>query len=269
MLKFIAGKIAGLIRRVKVNRVTFKSIGDQEFVCKTRHPLSQLLIIPGNIVLRWRKVPVQVLSTGEWIKWERKLAPIQIDNDRFSPRTLTLARIPGTPLIDILASSDFSVDQKLEFILISVKSLQHFHNRDCEVTEHGSVKLSHGDATVRNVMIDLKLKTATWFDFDLRHDLKVEANARHADDLRALLFSAAHYFPDESLTTLVHLIREIYDQSEVWQKLAQQVSSRWFNLDLFHLAHTRPVNQADIKLVASGSPLDRTQAILKAVRDSN
>ena len=240
MLKFIARKIAGLIRCVKVNRVTFQTIDDQEFVCKTRHPLSPLLIFPGNIVLRWRKVPVRVLFTRQWIEWERKLAPINFNNDQSSPRTLMLARIPGTPLVDVLASSNVSTDQKLEVMSISVNSLRGFHERCCETNEHGSIQLSHGDATVRNLMIDLESTSTNWFDFDLRHDLQLPANARHADDLRALLFSAAHFFDIEDLSKLVDVAHSAYGHHHVWDELAAQVTSRWFGLDLFHLAHIRP-----------------------------
>ena len=264
MLKLIAEKIAGLIRCVKVNRVTFQTIGDREFVCKTRHPLSQLLIIPGNIVLRWRKVPVRVLSMGEWIEWEGKLAPIEIEYDQSSPRTLMLARIPGTPLVDILASPCVSTDEKWDVIVISVNALRQFHERCCDATAHGSTKLSHGDATARNVMIDQELETSTWFDFDLRHDLHAPAIARHADDLRALLFSAAHFFKEKDLSRLVNVVRSEYDHQPVWNELAAQISSRWFGLDLFHLAHIRPPPPPDATTFTENASA-KTELLTRAI----
>lgn len=270
----IALTIAGMIRKVQVNRVTFQTIDDREFVCKQRHPFSWLLIFPGNLVLRWRKVPVRVLPTQQWMEWERTIAPVDHEVEELAPRTLTLAKIEGSPLAKTWSTSDVQTDQKLEIISVATAELLNFHQRHCYVPGLGQTPISHGDATIRNVMIDQTNQTATWFDFDLQHDMQINAVARHADDLRALLFSAAHFFPVDDLKELVRITRNSYDQPDVWNELSAQIISRWFGFDLFHLAHTRPLSppirdrqhQVNDLLTAQN---DKTRTLIRAVCNAN
>ena len=158
---------------------------------------------------------------------------------------------------------DISIDKRLSHAGMALRSLTQFHQHIITLEPDDTVLLSHGDATVRNVMFDATTNSVTWFDFDLRHDLTVSATARHADDLRAFLFSAAHYFSMEDLPDLVRVARENYSDSKVWVELSKQVSSPWFRFDLFHLAHTLPpkhkANQqrSPCLLYTSPSPRDR------------
>jgi len=265
-IHFIASTAGAMIRLVNVNRVTFAKTGDHEFVLKERHWLSPLLIVPGNPVLRWRRTPVRVLSTQQWKRWERTIAPLDQVCDVASSRALPIAKIAGTSLAQILSNCDISCEQKIAVVALAASALHQFHQRECDTPEHGRVILSHGDASVRNVMISPESKTATWFDFDLRHDLNFPPVDRHADDLRALLFSAAHYFPLKHIAELVGVTHRHYPQRDVWHELSQQVNSRWFCVDLFHFAHTRPLMPAGKKLTSNGSPHSRTVALSEAIR---
>jgi hypothetical protein len=264
----LVASVAASIRAVHINRVRFQNVGGRTFVLKERHLFSWVLIIPGNFVFRWRQVPVQVLDTNQWKAWERAVVPLEHPPQEPNSRSLAIPEIDGIPLCQLLGDGNILAEQKLELVSLAARSLRKFHQREIDAPAHGSIRLSHGDATVRNVMISREMQTATWFDFDLRHDLRVKPNDRHADDLRALLFSAAHYFPDENLMTLVRVIKETYDQANVWEKLAQQAHGQWLNLDLFHLAHTRPIHEAGKKPVAGRISLDRNHAIAKAVGDN-
>ena len=114
-------------------------------------------------------------------------------------------------------------------------------------------------------MMGLDADTATWFDFDLRHDLNIPAPLRHADDLRALLFSAAHYFSLENLADLVHITKKTYDEGEVWHELARQLNDRWFRLDVFHFAHTRPPTPTKIKLAFGDFSHRQTTALVELI----
>ena len=85
----------------------------------------------------------------------------------------------------------------------------------------------------------VETQTAEWFDFDLRHDFRVAAVQRQADDLRSLLFSAGYFLPEAALGKLVDLVKRAYPCEDVWAALQRQLLSGWFWLDLFHLSQTR------------------------------
>ena len=261
----VASLAGALIRLVKVNRVTFRKMGDREFVFKERHRLSWLLILPGNLVLRWRQVPVQVLPTHQWKAWERTVTPFDHTCDETSSRALTIAKIEGVPLAQLLSHSDLQIAQKLNLVSLAAAALHGLHQQVRETSDFGRIQLSHGDATVRNAMMGLDSDTATWFDFDLRHDLNIPAPLRHADDLRALLFSAAHYFSLENLADLVHITKKTYDEGEVWHELARQLNDRWFRLDVFHFAHTRPPTPTKTKLAFGDFSHQQTTALVELI----
>lgn len=262
---FAASLAGALIRLVKVNRVTFRKMGDHELVAKERHWLSWLLILPGNLVLRWRQAPVRVLPTHQWKAWERTVTPFDHACDETSSRTLTIAKIDGVPLAQLLSHSDLPIEQKLNLISLAATALHGLHQQVRETSEFGDVRLSHGDATVRNVMMGLNSDTATWFDFDLRHDLNISAVLRHADDLRALLFSAAHYFPPENLTDFVHITRKTYHEGEIWHELDRQLNNRWFCVDVFHFAHTRPPTPTKTKRTFGIFSHQQTTALVELI----
>ena len=57
------------------------------------------------------------------------------------------------------------------------------------------------DATAENHCVDDLRQSASWFDFGTRHRADIPEIHRHADDLRALVFSSA-----------VHMAADQYDQ---------------------------------------------------------
>ena len=122
------------------------------------------------------------------------------------------------------------------FVLLSIatESLRKFHATEIQVAGARSCLLSHGDASINNVLYDSETQVATWFDFDLRHDFRCEATSRHADDLRSLLFSAVHLFDVDSIEDWIRSQRMAYPSDEVWAALAKQLSGRWFAFDIFH-----------------------------------
>ena len=140
-IHFIASTAGAMIRLVNVNRVTFRKTGDHEFVIKKRHWLSPLLIVPGNLVLRWRRTPVRVLSAQQWRRWERAILPLDQVCDVASSRALPIAKIAGTPLAQILSNRDISLDQKIAVVSLAASALHQFHQRECDTPEHGRVIL--------------------------------------------------------------------------------------------------------------------------------
>lgn len=187
--------------------------------------------------------------------------------------TLRLARLKGTTLARLLqlehledwphplAGSGKDTDSgpepledlKLNSVRWAAKGLYQFHQRALEgpvpnrpgdsrsppnpqadLRQTPTVLLSHADATVTNVMVDWQEQRATWFDFDLRHDLTTAAELRQADDLRAFLYSAAISSPWRDLEEVVQVVQEEYSTPAVWRALRNQVADDRLQLDWFH-----------------------------------
>ena len=84
--------------------------------------------------------------------------------------------------------------------------------------------------------MDAENHSAQWIDFDVRHWLSIPAPKRHADDLRAFLFSAARPLSEEAVPEFLSMAQRQYDDREVWDCLKDQLTSAWFRFDAFHLA---------------------------------
>ncbi len=246
-LTHIIGIFSIGISRVKINRVSFKKQNGQATVIKTRTPLSWILIAIGNFVFQFRGSPVRVLHTTEWIAWEsiiQHLTSGDFPNQPEPPsRLLVLNKIPGQKLDNLLNQSSHAHGLKL--CGIATQSLYQFHQHPVKLKGNEKTLLSHGDASVHNVLIDEENLSATWFDFDLRHNLDKPKNWRHADDLRALLFTTACYFRTEQLDELIRVIRLNYQSEEVWSSLRQQIGCFWFDFDVFHAAQIRRCRSID------------------------
>ena len=67
----------------------------------------------------------------------------------------------------------------------------------------------------------------------------MDADQRHADDLRSLIFSAGVFCPAEELESIVSMVKHEYRCDRVWAALQSQLVSRWFWFDLFHLSQIR------------------------------
>lgn len=203
----------------------------------------------GNIVFRRRTVPVVVLRRRSWETWQRKIlqATARPGDDPIEPppnKVMLWPLIKGRPLVEFISDQQQPVDttltQTAELLRAALVRLYQLHQTEIEI-DGTQLWVSHGDASVANVMFDQETQTMTWFDFDLRHDLSVSAKNRHADDLRSFLFTAVESLPpgvfsDADVTGLLNSIKPAYPRSEVWEALLRIVGDRWFECDLFHRA---------------------------------
>jgi len=226
------GLLSNRIRAVDINRVWF----DQNKFCKSRRWWGWVLILIGNPVLACRQVPVSVLFTSQWIRWEGKIK--QVCNGETIPagHVLVCDQITGVSLTDWLIESCEMKDRRLEVLKLAVSGLQQFHRLEVDDGRGQRSLLSHGDATLNNALYDAEDRSVQWIDFDLRHWLNVSAPQRHADDLRAFLFSAVRHLPDDEIRGFLSAMRQQYDAPLVWSCLRSQLSSRWFQFDVFHQA---------------------------------
>jgi hypothetical protein len=190
----------------------------ERVVTKRRSAAADFLIPPGNLLLAWHPVAVRMVSVDDWARWEARLYErlhglrVRRDGD-----TLLLPRLPGEPVSHQLHDP--------RALPAAVEALYALHGHDLR-----GQPLSHGDATAHNVLFDGQ--TARWFDFDAMHDQRLSARRRHADDLRALLFSAVGCAPQRLEAMLEAVLA--YPDASVLRELAAQVTSRRLALSPYH-----------------------------------
>lgn len=157
--------------------------------CRTRW--SAVLIPPGNAYLRFQGALSTALPRSAWLEWELAVGcalerHVCVLNDQ---RGLQFDDHPGISLAELLRSG-ISWQEKRDAIQWAATALRSLHQTRINACGLADWPLSHGDATSRNVIIDHVSRTATWIDFDTRHHPRLAAAIRHADDLRALLWSS-------------------------------------------------------------------------------
>ena len=237
--------VAWCISRVRINRITFKVIDGEEFVLKKRTLISPVSIAIGNCVLSLRRVPVRVLHYAQWIDWDRQIQKVMASaTSQETPLGLLVSRKPGRPLSELIGEEAIENDRVTEVFSLALRELYRLHQLEVENGSSANAQtilFSHGDASVSNVLHDTVTNQVCWFDFDLRHDLRQPANLRHADDLRAFLFTAMQClsnkgWSEELIQQFRDAMRSAYPAEDVWQALDEITSSRWFAIDLFHRA---------------------------------
>ena len=237
--------IAWCISRVRINRITFQMIDGEEFVLKKRTPISPVLIAIGNCVLFLRRVPVEVLHYRDLVDWDRQVqSAMSSVASQETSQGLLVSRRPGRPISDLIAERAIENDRIIEVLSIALRELHRLHQIAVEIGRGKDIRhlpFSHGDASVTNALFDVETSQVCWFDFDLRHDLRQPAALRHADDLRAFLFTAERCLPiefhsEKAILTFKDAMRLAYPDEQVWQSFEEIIHSRWFAMDLFHRA---------------------------------
>ena len=201
---------AKMLARIELHRVQTLDTTGGAIVWKTRRRTSRIAVSAGNLFLKMQRAGVEVLTTDEWLRWELAVWSAKnrsaLDNDvnKVSQRAaypcvqsngLLIPRLPGEPLSRILADARRPIGSRLQCVGWALQSLEHLHSHSADWGDGLVQPISHGDATAENVIIDISNQSACWIDFDTRHRASLRAIERHADDLRALVFSTAYHLP--------------------------------------------------------------------------
>lgn len=248
---------------VSVNHVHI-DLGQSNSIIKTRSIWNWIPVTIGNIVFRFRDPAIRVLPTSEWIEWELAIHSRMGQKCERIRSGIRNAKLPGEPLDKLLKQTQYSEQQKRGWVELACRELASLHRIRLEP---GNVIMSHADASVSNVMIvqadgrsseetqASARPSATWFDFDLSHDLSVAMIERQADDLRALIFTALVCCRWNEVKSLIDGLKIAYASPEVWAALKQIVTGGKLDRDVFHLAQLRRANPlrahwAQLELVA-------------------
>jgi tRNA A-37 threonylcarbamoyl transferase component Bud32 len=229
--------VGRLLSQLRLHDITIVSENSRPFVVKRRRRLASLTIRLANLCLRWEHVRVRVLSDRDWKQREIAMAMLMKgEPPRIGPRgELLLPHRAGRPLSEWLAETELSIETKCRFVTAAARALAELHDLHDPATGRA---VSHGDGTARNVLVDPadEAGTAAWIDFDTAHINSAEEDWRKADDLRALLCSAAAALPPETYGELFRAVADGYGQRESWERLANHLERMRLRPTLFHLA---------------------------------
>jgi hypothetical protein len=230
-----------LLSEIELNAVCAIRVNQHTYYAKRRLWFVAPLIALGNVYLKRLGAHAQVLSNHEWCSWEtevyRAIYNIELSTDRSG--RLLIPAFPGISLAAFLDSEFYSEAQKLRAIRSAVQALCRLHSVAIQWPDGQARPLSHGDATVENVVIDHAQMSASWFDFDTIHDSLMDTAWRHADDLRAFTFSAAQRLPAETYPRVTQTILENYRSARTLDALVEAVAFRRTRPICFHLAQAR------------------------------
>jgi hypothetical protein len=221
-----------------------QSPGREPTVAKRRRWFGSLLIPPGNLCLRLMRSGVRVLSETEWQARERALSRVLdgIELETESRGWLVFPQWTGVVLADYARCRIDPATARLQGLAAASRALRDLHRVELSRPDGGCERLSHGDATLRNVLFDPETGSARWFDFDMAHEPDLAPGWRHSDDLRALVYSAVESFADVPVALLLRTIGNAYDDPGPWEQIRHQLARGTLHRSPLHFAQACPLD---------------------------
>ena len=236
--------LGAVMARCRLHQICYVDQGDVAVVIKSRRSGSRVAIYSGNLYLKLQKCEVEILRTDEWIRWEKAVQSAmnrttcvqKAESIADNSHTFTRRYVSGSSLRDVLNEGLYSEEVKFSAIGWAVDSLCQLHLRSADWGSGVNQSVSHGDATVNNVIVNVDLQEANWIDFDMRHLPNVSELDRHADDLRALIFSAATCLPVSRLQRLAETAIASLNDRCLLTRFRDRLANEWSQLNTFQLA---------------------------------
>ena len=244
-LRYEARRLTGRILACgRLHRIRYDRVADIDIVLKSRRLGSRLAIAVGNLYLRWQRSEVVVLTDHAWLHWESAVEAATRHGVVFqtppSPhenfRGLISRLCPGCSLRSILTDPACSRNEKFAAIRWAMAALHQLHRHQADWGHGIRQSISHGDATVNNVIVDAKTHSATWIDFDTRHHPPLCKLDRHADDFRALIYSAAALLPRSCCPRLAAEFTASQPEAALLHRFRQRLTTDWSKPGTFQLA---------------------------------
>jgi hypothetical protein len=195
--------------------------------CKRRKRSARYVLPLGNAYLACQGATARVLPLGDWMSWELAVAQVlgRATNVAADGAGLVIPSATGKSLGTILREDGLLVD-KLSALKSAASALRELHTKSMHRTDAPRWPLSHGDATCDNTIVNATADRAEWIDFDMRHEWSLGPDERHADDLRALVFSAAASLPASLHGACVESLLDGYGEPGIVRKLGQLLEAQ-------------------------------------------
>jgi hypothetical protein len=217
-----------LLRSARYSRVRIVNDDGAPHVRKSRSFYAPLLVWLSGPLLTILDTGVRVLPQREWEDRECLIyqtlrgESIRVDADG----VLVLPCLAGKTLATLLEDPELTEPVRKRAIELAVIALARLHH----------LGFTHGDAMVENVLVDLEVGVAHWFDFETTHDSSRPTTWRRADDVRALLATCLVRTAPGNPAETVQFILDVYADEGVKPLLAASFASVFRRPLAFHLA---------------------------------
>ena len=211
---------------------------ETSFFLKKKRWYAPILIWAGNWHLEQQGSWAKVLVGQEWYSWEQEIYAraygkiVSLD----SQGRIQIPAVAGVSLSAFLNSSEYLQSSKFKALIAATQALKYMHKLQVRWSDGIERLFSHGDATAENVIYNPTEDKAYWIDFDTVHLTEAPQIWRQADDLRALIYSAAFYADEVDLAELVGVIIKAYSEPVVLQQMWQIVDFWSDRPNSYHLA---------------------------------
>jgi hypothetical protein len=248
--------LGAVMARCRLHDICYADRAGDVVVVKSRRPGSRIAIYVGNLFLKYQKCDAEILRTDEWIRWENEVRIPKNETDfasvaELSPgcgHSFTRRHLSGFSLRQVLKEGRYTDDLKFSAVEWAVDALCQLHRRSADWGRGMIQSVSHGDATVNNVIINFDSQDADWIDFDMRHLPSLSELDRRTDDLRALVFSAAVYLPDSQFPRLAETAISSINDRCLLIRFRERLAFDWWQFDTFQLAQA-PLSWNDKRLL--------------------
>lgn len=210
------------VDRIKINAIArCEHAGGRGVWVKRRRRIARIVIPLANRFFRLAGNPVTILDeqTG-WPEWEiasmRALHGSDYSAWRGGDGALHSDEIPGRSLS---AHLDAGTATAAMFCAAAVE-FRRAHSVECEAFGGG---WSHGDPHSGNVIYDEVSGRARLLDFEVRHDLRLCADSRHADDLLVFLQDTLGRLPRETWVNFAREFVQSYGRPEITARLIERL----------------------------------------------
>jgi hypothetical protein len=213
-----AGLVARLVDAVQVNRSHRVLIDGHSFWFKQRRLGRSLIIILGNIFLKYSNSKIIMFTrTRDWQKWEVESYRLLYGNRNeimmVGRDAVQIPNIAGVSLKEYLESHILT----LEMVRAAAIEFSRVHHL---ATPMLGSEWSHGDPHLENVLYDTESHQAHLIDFETCHQQSLSVDERRADDLLVFLLDLLGRDNSNSWLELSSAFLETYANRPVLERLS-------------------------------------------------
>jgi hypothetical protein len=222
MMSRIFRKAGALVDQIKINQLRRRQYAGRWHWFKKRRTGATAVIGLANRFFRFVGNPVVILGQpGEWIAWERGCLAM-LHGDQFSALVdengaWGVEEFPGKSISEHLRNGTAT----LEMAKASARELSRAHELSCDLLPGG---WSHGDPHTGNFVYDPVENRARLMDFEVRHDARLDAVHRHADDLLVFLQDTLGRMPRDEWLVWARAFVAAYDRPSITVHLLDRLA---------------------------------------------
>jgi len=211
---------------------------------KRRRMWTEPFLCAVNAYLRSFRLDVRFLQRDSWARWEIRLHGVLRGAEaRRHGAGVLLPEVPGVSLDRYLSQAHLSIRDKERALAAAASSLASLHAARVDVEDVAAWPLSHGDAVLRNVLLDETTGEAHWIDFETRHETSAPAPRRRADDVWTFARSAAFHLGEGAVGCVAAIVGSACIDDAVRDALRSEVTHSRLGEGLFRLAQA-PISRA-------------------------